>query len=94
MRDPFGNLYWVQTRIGDVSEEVLRETGRRPDDDRAVHAALAGAEDSAQPGSAELEGPAEALAELVHVAATDERRELCAGRLVGVVGHPCAGSAQ
>ena len=74
--------------------EVRRQAGRRARDHDPVHPVGPGAERAAQAGGAELEGAGEAVGEvglLAPLGGGDERLQLGAGLLVGVLGCPGAG---
>ena len=77
--------------------QVRRQPGRRAGDHDPVHPVGAGAQGAPQARGAELEGAGEAVGEVGVLAALgggDERLELRAGLLVGVLGGPRAGALE
>ena len=75
-------------RPGSLACDPVPYPGGGPAHHEAVHRRGASADDAAQPGRAEREGVVEALVERARVAGLEERRELGARHLVGVLGDP------
>ena len=77
--------------------QVRREAGRGPGDHDPVHPVRAGAERPAQAGRPELQRPVEAVGQVGLLAALggrDQRLQLGAGHIVGVLGCPGAGQVE
>ena len=74
--------------VGHVRLEVAREARGGAAHDRAVHAVGAGAEHAAQAGGAELEPPAEGVAERRPVLCVEELLNFVSRDGVGIVLHP------